>query len=298
MTKFYQHHLNQVSRSFAICTPKLQQPLREWISLTYLLCRILDTVEDSHWTNKEDQDLQFSQFLELTTSSQTPALFIKKWVQRFPSSLPESEKELVKETPLLLKNLHHTIPLPIKQHILNLLEQMTLGMKIFSQKPISNLRELNKYCYYVAGIVGETLHHFLVFCSPELNQPSFFKKACEFGLFLQKINILKDQQKDEKEGRHFIPNRKEVLSSLSSHAQKAFSYIKSLPSKHQDFRLFCSISLFLGLSSLPYIQNSFHLKEQIKISRAQTFKLIQALEENISQPAFMEHLFQESLTHL
>ena len=44
---FYQTHLDRVSRSFAFCIKKLESPLRQWVSLAYLLCRVLDTVEDS-----------------------------------------------------------------------------------------------------------------------------------------------------------------------------------------------------------------------------------------------------------
>ena len=46
---FYQTHLDRVSRSFAFCIKKLESPLRQWVSLAYLLCRVLDTVEDSIW---------------------------------------------------------------------------------------------------------------------------------------------------------------------------------------------------------------------------------------------------------
>ncbi len=45
--EFYQTHLDRVSRSFAFCIRQLPDPLRGWVGLSYLLCRILDTIEDS-----------------------------------------------------------------------------------------------------------------------------------------------------------------------------------------------------------------------------------------------------------
>ena len=59
---FYQNHLNKVSRSFAFCIPRLEGNLREWIGLSYLLCRLLDTVEDALWTSHEEQLRSFEMF--------------------------------------------------------------------------------------------------------------------------------------------------------------------------------------------------------------------------------------------
>ena len=45
--EFYQRHLDGVSRSFALCIPQLDQPFQERVALSYLLLRVLDTVEDA-----------------------------------------------------------------------------------------------------------------------------------------------------------------------------------------------------------------------------------------------------------
>ena len=44
---FYQHWLDVVSRSFALCIPQLDAPFRDHVALAYLLFRVLDTVEDA-----------------------------------------------------------------------------------------------------------------------------------------------------------------------------------------------------------------------------------------------------------
>ena len=48
---YYQPHLDRVSRSFAFCIARLEGEMREWVSLSYLLCRLLDTVEDAPWAD-------------------------------------------------------------------------------------------------------------------------------------------------------------------------------------------------------------------------------------------------------
>src|SRR5204862_458636 len=45
--EFYQGHLDAVSRSFALCIPQLAAPFRQHVALSYLLLRVLDTVEDA-----------------------------------------------------------------------------------------------------------------------------------------------------------------------------------------------------------------------------------------------------------
>ena len=44
---YYQHWLDVVSRSFALCIPQLEPPFRDHVGLAYLLFRVLDTVEDA-----------------------------------------------------------------------------------------------------------------------------------------------------------------------------------------------------------------------------------------------------------
>ena len=58
----YQNHLNRVSRSFAFCIERLEGDFREWVGLSYLLCRILDTVEDAPWPSRQDREQAFARF--------------------------------------------------------------------------------------------------------------------------------------------------------------------------------------------------------------------------------------------
>ena len=75
--------------------------------------------------------------------------------------------------------------------------------KIFQLKDI---RELEDYCYYVAGIVGKMLT--AVFSqSKEINKvrPQLERHNVEFGLALQFVNVIKDYTKDIERGWCYIP---------------------------------------------------------------------------------------------
>jgi hypothetical protein len=76
-------------------------------------------------------------------------------------------------------------------------------------------------------------------------------------LFLQKINILKDQKTDESEGRYLVHSREDLLSSLSSNADGALQYLLDIPICEKGYRLFCAWSLFLGLSMLPFLRQTW-----------------------------------------
>jgi phytoene/squalene synthetase len=69
-------------------------------------------------------------------------------------------------------------------------------------------------------------------------------RAHHFGLFLQKVNILKDQAKDEEQGRLLVPSREQVELSASSDAHEALEFLCSIPEEQVEFRQFRS--LFFG----------------------------------------------------
>ena len=70
--------------------------------------------------------------------------------------------------------------------------------------------------------------------------------AYHFGLFLQKVNILKDQQEDEAAGRFLVPDRRALLASLRDNARGALQYILALPRGERGYRIFCAWSLMIG----------------------------------------------------
>lgn len=296
---FYQSHLNRVSRSFAFCIRKLEAPLRQWVSLSYLLCRVLDTVEDSLWPSvalRSSQYEKFESFIGLCPSESLAA----EWSSRFPETIPDGEKELLTDTHLLFQDLH-ALPKPVKRHIQDTVLRMSAGMRHYGQDPsgalrLSDLGEVNRYCYFVAGVVGELLTRLVLEAWPDFKpKPDLLKNAFHFGLFLQKVNLLKDQHTDEKEGRFLVPSRDLLLASLRENARGSVDYITSLPLEEKGYRVFCAWSLFLGAASLPWIQQSFEQADGSKIPRSVTEELLEAIEEICQDD---EALQSEILPHL
>jgi len=119
------------------------------------------------------------------------------------------------------------------------------------------------------------------------------KNAFHFGLFLQKVNLLKDQRTDEREGRFMIPDRKLVLSSLRENAEGAISYLTDLPTDEAGYRVFCAWSLFLGAASLSWIEKSFEADDGSKIPRAVTQELLAAVESIALDNTALKSAFNE-----
>jgi Squalene/phytoene synthase len=296
--EFYQNHLDRVSRSFAMCIARLEDPLRTWVSMTYLICRILDTVEDAKWAKLKKQNLAFANFNQFIKAPDKIE-DINSWVNEFPQDITGGEKLLLGDAEVILKDLH-LAPESVKRPIQNLVMSMSAGMNHFANRRVNGvlklngLREVNQYCFFVAGIVGETLSHLMLAVGANMKlTKSVLLNGHHFGLFLQKVNLLKDQIEDEKEGRFLVPSKEELIISLKENAEGAFQYIESIPLEQKGYRLFCAWSLFLGLKSLPILQARSAGTDLSKITREETMILFNGLELIISNKQELRDLYTE-----
>jgi phytoene/squalene synthetase len=296
--EFYQKHLDRVSRSFALCIGRLDTPLRRWVSLTYLVCRILDTVEDARWRRLSEQIKTFEEFNAfLSAPEKVPN--IGDWSTRFPDGLPEGEVELLREAEIIFKDLHE-LPTSVRGSIQSLVGSMSAGMRHFAERRgsgvmrLSGLAEVNQYCFFVAGIVGETLANLLAAVDSRMPMSAeLLRDSHRFGLFLQKVNLLKDQFKDEKEGRFLIPERSQVFASLYEDAQGALRYIEAIPVEQESYRVFCLWSLFLGLATLPLLQSQTEQIIEPKLSRDMALALFEEIAGKAKDAAWIRSTFNE-----
>lgn len=297
---YYQNHLDRVSRSFAFCIARLEGDFRGWVGLSYLLCRILDTVEDASWPTAGSRELAFLGFEKFIREGAS-AGEVGDWVALFPE-VPAGERELLADADRIFSDLH-SLPPSIAEKIRRPVLNMYRGMRFFAceQGPgqvirLRTLAEVNQYCFFVAGLVGDLLTELVAERWPAMKVSSrTYVDAHHFGLFLQKVNLLKDQAEDEKEGRFLVPSRPELLVSLRRDAEGALRYLQSLPIAEKGFRLFCAWSLFLGLASLPWTERSWARGIFNKIPRMITQKLLVSVEKVIDDNQALMALFQQML---
>jgi farnesyl-diphosphate farnesyltransferase len=87
---------------------------------------------------------------------------------------------------------------------------MATGMAEFVGKDLGqgtkDIDQYNRYCHFVAGLVGEGLSR--LFAASGLERPSFASElflSDQMGLFLQKTNIIRDYLEDYVDNRAFWP---------------------------------------------------------------------------------------------
>src|SRR5436190_1735120 len=289
--EFYQRHLDAVSRSFALCIPQLDPPFREHVALSYLLLRVLDTVEDAPFGDKLLQQRQFSAFRQFLAQAPTAAQ-VDAFQAAFPASLSEGERDLLADTSAFLEDGHQLAP-AVRAVMFGAIDRMAQGMAGYSRRAsplrLLDLEDVTRYCCIVAGLVGEMLTRLWAMGG---EPPPRMLFAYQFGLFLQKVNILKDQPEDEAAGRFLVPDRRDVLASLRADAAGALSYLTSLPGTERGYRTFCAWSLMLGAASLA------HLDGPRESRRSETLGLLGRIAEIAQDDEALRRQFAELLPRL
>jgi phytoene/squalene synthetase len=289
--EFYQRHLDAVSRSFALCIPQLDQPFRERVALSYLLLRVLDTVEDAPFPDKRKQEEQFEAFRrflrEPPDRGQADA-----FRAAFPSALTQGERDLLVDAEAFFEDAASLPPAP-RSVIVSAIDRMAEGMAAYARRPqplrLVDLEDVTRYCCIVAGLVGELLTN--LWAQGGKDAPPLVL-AYRFGVYLQKVNILKDQEEDEAAGRFLVPDRRELLGSLRSDAEGALAYLRALPREERGYRVFCAWSLMLGAAALGQLDGPR------QSHRAQTAKLLVRTADIAQDDEALARLFADLLPAL
>jgi len=156
-----QEHLKNVSRTFALTIPMLPDALVDYISNAYLLCRIADTVEDDPKAavDKKISWLKsFSLFCKEGFNDEMELLKLhKQAVDLVHDGAVDKEFDLISDMPAVVKRTL-TYPVKIKNILSRGVSILSLGMsRSLEGTEIKDLNDVDHYCYYVAGVVGELL---------------------------------------------------------------------------------------------------------------------------------------------
>ena len=281
------HLLAGSSRTFALTIPLLPEPVRSEVTLAYLLFRVADTLEDSdRWPPaRRAQALRtFEALLEKRTAPDAFAAFARALRDDPPSHEP-GYRALTDELPAVFEALSGLSPRArevIVKHLLVTARGMAEGLEAETDDHfrLRSLAQLKRYCYLVAGVVGEMLTELFLLASPPLGAAgsTLRQHARAFGEGLQLTNILKDASADAREQRHFIPEQLE-LPSLFELARNdladAARYVGALVTARapQGVVAFTALPVRLALDTLAEVERR---GAGAKISREQ---LAEAMSE-------------------
>jgi farnesyl-diphosphate farnesyltransferase len=208
--EFQAYLLEGVSRTFALTIPQLPKALFPAVANAYLLCRIVDTIEDEVSLSAR-QKLHFcSEFIEVVKTGQQAEIFALELAPLLSQQTIPAEHQLIHVLPRVIEITHSFDPVQV-QALVECVETMAKGMPIFQAQNLhdglATLADMDKYCYYVAGCVGEMLAKLFCHYSPEIakHEEQLLKLSVSFGQGLQMTNILKDIWDDAGRGVCWLP---------------------------------------------------------------------------------------------
>src|SRR5690606_21367638 len=186
------------------------------------------------------------------------------------------------------------------------------GMMIYSQRStgpdgircLSSEADLERYCYFVAGVIGRLLTEAFVDQLPEISADrvaTLRSNAERFGAGLQLVNILRDISAVLQRGECFIPRTlldeagitaaqlcdvavenkvramlDRLFDNARAHLDAAFEYTLAIPQSATSIRRFCLVPLWLAVATLDLCRtDSALLKpgERVKLSRNRVMEL-------------------------
>lgn len=291
---FFWHTLKLVSRSFYLSLRALPSPIRQPISLAYLLARATDTLAD---TTTLPYHRRIENILLLQEMIQNP----KKQLTLQNLSIQTNEKILLDHIPFFINQLlqqnHHDIGC-IQTVLHHIIQAQLFDLTYFSDKSevtaLTTDAELENYLYLIAGCVGEfwtkiAIHHINHYTEQSLE--TLLPQAIHFGKFLQLTNILQDIPADLTLGRLYLPIHEKHLTknqaieylltdkntlnkwhhTAQNYCQDALRYTHALKNKRSRFA--CFLPIYIGQETLQLLQNTQYIKQakKNKISRSKIY---------------------------
>jgi farnesyl-diphosphate farnesyltransferase len=291
--------LPHVSRTFALTIPQLPAALRLSVTNAYLLCRIADTIEDEPALSPQETLAFLQRFMGALagrTDARSLALELEK---RLSDRTLATERDLVSNMQRVI-NVTASLGKPARTAIHRCVELMCYGMPRFqssaSLRGLPRLNDLDDYCYYVAGVVGDMLTDLFCEYSPDIarRRTGLVGVSVSFAQGLQMTNILKDVWEDRSRGACWLPQEvfsrhgvdlallapephdprfaagmRELVAIAHAHLRNALEYTLLIPGKEGGLRRFCLWAIGLAVLTLQKINHNptFTAGAQVKVSR-------------------------------
>lgn len=333
---FIRGALPGVSRTFALGISLLRDPLRDQAGLAYLLCRVLDTLEDA-------ADVDVSARLGLlrvagTVLDDVAVGELTELKERAVRQLGHDiaglfaghvdgrpDVALCRDAVVVMDALLQLPPDALRVTTASAAE-MARGMAATmasAQVRLATEEELDRYCYYVAGTVGEMLTGLFVTARPEITASDrawLGRHSIDFGLGLQMTNVIKDVTEDFSRGVVYLPQSvlrvsgadietllrdphgqgaRDVVGRITGRAlgclDAAYAYTLAVPASERDIRVFCALPLVLALRTLGRAVtelSSFEHGRAPKVSRAEVSELRESVESAAGDDAALGMLIR------
>ena len=296
---FQESMLPLVSRTFALTIPQLPEPLDRVVANAYLWCRIADTIEDEPVLDGAMKRSLHQSLIAVIDGTLDAGSWAQCALGHLTDATVTAERDLVAQTDTVAR-ITRSFDRAQIDAIRTCVTKMCSGMTNFeftdSNRGLETTDDLDCYCYYVAGVVGEMLTTLFCYHSSEIaeREAEMAQLAASFGQGLQMTNILKDIWEDLEEGRCWLPREVfarvgynlnelapsgdresfnvalvELVATAHGHLRNALNYTLLIPTNERGIRRFCLWSLGLAVLTLQHIARrpGFKSAEDVKVSR-------------------------------
>ncbi len=327
---YQENILASVSRTFALTIPQLPKDLYIAVANAYLLCRIADTIEDDAAWNTQQKIQYQQQFIEVIAGHSDARQFAHSVAPLVAPETLAAERELIANTHQVIA-VTRSLSGGQQQALYRCVQVMGRGMNHYQRSACSSglaaQRDLDFYCYYVAGVVGEMLTDLFCHHDPaiERQREQLMQLAPSFGQALQMTNILKDVWDDRSRGvcwwpqatfrqhgvslaqletQHQSADFQQALNVLigitHGHIQNALRYTLMLPRKEGGIRKFCLWALGLAILTLKNIHQLPHFRsgQEVKVSRRRVRQVIVLSKLFGRSNKLLKWLFSKAGQHL
>ncbi len=303
---YLETQMNKVSRSFALVAPAVEEPLNHYLAAAYLICRVVDNIEDC----VRPYPWQKEHFVEFDYLLRNPAAapdVLAQWEQEAWPGLSSDEAQMMTVTDgLPLWQIYGQIPEAYRAAIARWAWEMACGMERVINPDGNNLfvsrqgvklpateAGYDLYCYYVAGTVGHMITDLAIlhYDLPEDVAARLNKNSQASGRALQKTNIVKDFAEDLKRDVCYLPDewlreadyrplslrsaprdwKRMVLDNVLNELEDSVNYILDLPYTAVGYRQASLLMLLPAYQTLlQAAQNHatlFTPNHYVKISR-------------------------------
>ena len=315
--------LPHVSRTFALTIPQLPPALSVPVTSAYLLCRIADTIEDEPALTPPETLAFLQRFSTIVAGQGDPKALARDLEQRLTDRTLAAERDLVANMDRVTR-VTANLGSGQRAAIQRCVELMCYGMPRFqfnaSLRGLPRSGDLDDYCYYVAGVVGEMLTELFCDYSPDIAQrrPALTSLAASFAQGLQMTNILKDVWEDRSRGVCWLPQdlfsrygvdlaqlsaqnhdekfdagMRELVAIAHAHLRNALDYTLLIPGKEKGIRRFCLWAIGLAILTLRKIAHNpgFTSGSQVKVKRSAVSTTVVMTNMFVSNDWMLRRLF-------
>jgi farnesyl-diphosphate farnesyltransferase len=219
--------LQGVSRSFDLSIRLLPQAVQAPVAIGYLLARATDTVADTTALPRNARHHllgMLTQFIESKDANPTAEAQLGRQTRAFAAQQSNPhEKALMQALPQclpLLRALSEADQASVRQVLRLITQGQDLDMARFgtSLQALQTEDELDQYTYLVAGCVGEFWTELCERHLPgyaHLPQAEMLRIGREYGMGLQRLNIVRDAGDDLAAGRCYWPEQTLAQAGLT-----------------------------------------------------------------------------------